>query len=182
METFTKARAFVEHRGYPNARQKSIAELDFASIDDPITDIVKGFSALPHCFTFQCCYGHFLWAPEQGPHNLEPVPPGFSGSAKYRIAYFAFCIENSRRGRTLWQSLSGLAAIDPGYVQFGSADWFWERCVNSYALQVMPAVHALKDEALLEAHEAQHTQGVRDLFFGKLRALLVVESSEHAAG
>ena len=70
METFTKPREFVKNRGYVGDRQRSIA-------------------ALPHRFTLQCCYGHFVCAPEQAPHNIDPIPLGFSGLATYRIAYIA---------------------------------------------------------------------------------------------
>ncbi len=182
METFTKARDFVENSGYAHARQRSIAELDLATIDDPLTDIIDGFATLPHCFTIQCCFGHFLWSPGQDSHNLESIPPGFSGLAKYRIAYITFCLENSRRGRALRQSLARIPAVDPDFVQFGSADWFWERWVNSYALQVEPKAYMLRDETNLSPPEALHTQRVRDLFFGELRVLLAAELSGHMAG
>ncbi len=182
METFTKAREFVENRGYVHARQKSVSGLDLASIDGPMMGIVEGFAALPHCFTLQCCYGHFLCAPEQDPHNFEPIPLGFSGPVTYRIAYIAFCLENSRRGQALRQSLARLPAVDPDYVQFGSADWFWDRWMNSYALQVEPKAHMLKDEAILGSAEALHTQAVRDRFFDVLRVLLAAELSEQGAG
>jgi len=182
LETFSEAREFVENRGYVRARQKSISELDLASVDGPITDIVEAFTVLPHCFTLQCCYGHFLCSPEQDPHNIEPIPSGFSGSVTYRIAYIAVCLENNERGQALRQSFERLPAVDPDYVQFGSADWFWERCVNSYALQVGPKAHMLKDEITMCAAEALHTQSVRDLFFKELRELLAAELSKQEAG
>jgi len=182
VETFTKAREFVEHRGYARARQEAVATLDLASIDDPIKDIVEGVAVLPHCFTLQCCYGHFICASEQDPHTFEPIPLGFSGLVTYRIAYIAFCLENSRRGQALRQSLARLPAVDPDYIQFGSADWFWERWANSYAIQVEPKAHMLKDEAILESVEAQHIQAVRDRFFEELRGLLGSEPNEHGAG
>jgi hypothetical protein len=182
VETFTAARELVENRDYGRARRKSIAGLDLSLIDSPITDIVEGFTVLPHCFTLQCCYGHFLWKPEQGRHNTDPIPHGFSGSAIYRIAYIAFCLENSPRGRALRRSLARLSAIDPEFVQFGSADWFWKRCVNSYALQVVPEAHMLKDEVILGRIEASRTQAVRDRFFEELRVVLAAELCDHEAG
>jgi len=36
----------------------------------------------------------------------------------------------------------------------GSADWFWERWTNSYALQVEPARYMTADEAILQSEEA----------------------------
>ncbi len=69
--------------------------------------------------------------------------------------------------------ISGVTpAIDPDYVQFGSAEWFWERYANSYALQVEPARYKRKDEAILEQAEALHVQQIREFFFSKLRELL----------
>ena len=182
METFTESRGFVENARYAQDRQDALAALNLGSIDRPIVDIVAGFAALPHCFTLQCCYGHFVCAPGQNPHNLEPIAHDHSGLVRYRIAYVAFCIENSHRGRALWKSLARVPAVDTGYVQFGSADWFWERWVNSYTLQVEPIAHQLKDEAILDLAEALHTQGVRDLFFRELRALLAAELREHVTG
>jgi hypothetical protein len=157
--------------------------LDLGSIDEPIVDIVAGFASIPHCYTLQCCCGHFVCAPEQDPRTLDPVPAGHSGLVRYRIAYMAFCLENSLRGRALRESLSRVPSVAPGYVQFGTADWLWktESIVNSYALQVEPAAHQLKDEAVLETAEALRTQRARDLFFVALRALLAAELSELGA-
>lgn len=175
METFTAARDFVKDSGFAHAREKSISALDLASIDEPIVDIVAGFAALPHCFTLQCCYGHFIHDPAQGQHSLVPVPPEHSGSVRYRIAYLALCLENSTRGRELRQALERIPTVDRNYIQFGSADWFWQKWNNSYALQVEPRAYMLKDEATLEADEARRTQQARDLFCAELRALLAAE-------
>jgi hypothetical protein len=182
LETFTEAGEFVENTRFSQDRRDTLAALDLASIDEPIVDIIAGFASLPHCFTLQCCYGHFLCAPEQDSHSLEPIPKGYAGLVEYRIAYVAFCLENSRRGRALRQSLARFPAVDLGYVQFGSADWFWERWVNSYALQVEPVAHQLKDTAILEPAEALRTQSARDLFFDEIRALLAAERREGVAG
>ena len=182
METFTQARELVETDGYAKARTEAIAALDLSAVDGPIVDIVEGFAALPHCFTLQCCYGHFICGPEQDSHSLEPISSDSPGPVRYRIAYVAFCLEYSDGGRTLLRSLAKLPSIDPEYIQFGSADWFWERQANSYALQVEPEAHMLKDEAILEVREALHTQGTRDRFFEELRALLAVHLSEHRIG
>ncbi len=171
----------MDSPGYVRDRKMSVSALDLAAVDDPIKDIVTGFAALPHCFTLQCCYGHFIRGSEDDRHSCEPIPLGFSGSVTYRIAYIAFCLENSRRGQALQQSLARLPAVDPDYVQFGSADWFWERWVNSYALQVEPKAHQRKDEVILEAGEARYTQAVRDRFWEDLRQLLAAELSEHEA-
>ena len=100
----------------------------------------------------------------------------------YRIAYIAFCLENSSRGLAFRDSLSQVTAVDPGYVQFGSPDWFWKQRVNSYALQVEPIAHQFKDEVILKAAEARPIQRARDLFFSKLRELMATEMSAQAKG
>jgi len=181
VETFTNAREFVENRSYVRARQKSIVELDLTSIDSPIVDIIEDFAALPYCFTLQCCFGHFLCSQAQDFHDLASIPPGFSGLVTYRIAYIVFCLENSSRGLALRRALARLSGVDSEFIQFGSADWFWERCVNSYIIQVEPKAHMLKDKAVLSSVEALQTQAIRDLFFGELRKLLAAELSEHEA-
>jgi len=182
LKTFTKARAFVQNTQYAQDRQDALAALDLESIDAPILDIVAGFTSLPHCFTLQCCYGHFFCAPEQSPRNLEPIAAGCCGAVTYRIAYLAWCLENNPRGSALREALARVPAVAPGYVQFGSADWFWERWPNSYALQVEPVAHRLKDEAVLEPAEAIRTQKARELFFDEIRALLAAEARDHFAG
>ncbi len=178
VETFTKPREFMENLRYSQDRQDTLALLDPGSIDEPIRDIIAGFSALQHCFTLRSCYGHFLCTTGQEPRNLDPIPQGYTGPVTYRIAYIAFRLEDSHRGRTLRQSLSRISAIDPGYIQFGSADWFWERCVNSYALQARPATHMLEDQFVLDCMEALNTQRAGNRLFHELRLLLAVETGE----
>jgi hypothetical protein len=180
LETFAEPREFIENPGYSQDRREALAALDLGCIDKPVVDIIAGFAALPHCFTLQCCYGHFICAPDQNPQSLEPIPRGYAGPVRYRIAYIAFCLENSRRGRILRDALARVPALDQGFIQFGSADWFWENWANSYALQVEPAAHQFKDEAMLEIAEALHIQRVRDRFFGELRALLAAQLGERA--
>jgi hypothetical protein len=175
METFAEPKALVESPRYSQDRQAALAALDLGSIDEPLVDLIGCFAVLPHCFTLQSCYGHFLCAPEQDLRSLDPVPRAYAGLVRYRIAYLILCIENSRPGRALLESLSGITAIDPDYVQFGSVDWFQERYPNSYALQVEPARFMTKDEAILEPAEALHVQRTRDLFFAELRTLVARE-------
>ena len=179
METFTESRTLVENPRYLQDRQDNLDALDLGTIDKPIVGIIAGFAELSHCFTLQSCYGHFLCTSEQDLRSLAPIPPRHVGSVRYRIAYIAFCLENSSRGRALRQSLAQIPAIDPGCVQFGSAGWFWERHVNSYALQVEPARYMTRDEVILDHAEALHIQQTRDLFFQELEALVARESRVH---
>jgi hypothetical protein len=175
METFTEPRPLVANARYADERRTALDVLDLTAVDDPIVDIVEAFELLPYCFTLQCCCGHFMTAAGQDEHSLAEIPVGHSGSVRYRIAYLAFCVENGERGRAVLDTLSGLPAVDPAYVQFGSADWFWDQWVNSYVLQVEPAAHRFKDQAALAAGQAVHTQRVRDAFFAELRRVLLTE-------
>jgi hypothetical protein len=94
----------------------------------------------------------------------------------------AFCVEAVDRGRAFLERLSRLPEIEPAYVQFGCADWFWDQWPNSYTLQVEPAAHQFKDQAVLTAGEAMQTQRARDRFFGELRRLLAEEAGRYPAG
>jgi hypothetical protein len=182
METLAEPRDFVENLRFAADRQHAVQALDLASIDEPIRGIVGGLAVLPHCFTLQSCYGHFLCTPGQDTRSLARLPPGNVGPVRYRIAYVAFCLENSPRGRAARRALARIPAIDEDYVQFGSAYWFWERHPNSYALQVEPARYATRDEAILDHQEALHTQRIRDLFFVELEKFLEDQSRERGAG
>lgn len=175
MNTFTEPRDLVGNPNYHRDREEALSVLDPKALDAPIADLVTGFAALPHCFTLQCCHGHFIWALGQDDHNIERIPAGHSGPVTYRIAYLAICLEDSARGRELWDALSQAPRIDPGYIQFGSADWFWERWPNSYVLQVEPALHRFEDRAVLDCAEARHTERARDAFFREIGALLARE-------
>jgi hypothetical protein len=93
-----------------------------------------------------------------------------------------FCLENSQAGVELFKALSRIPEIDPHFVQFGSADWFWERYTNSYVLQVEPARHMNKDQVILERSEAQHIQGIRDLLFTRIAELLESQMDECRKG
>jgi hypothetical protein len=165
----------IRHPGYAADRQAALDGLDLTAVDAPIVDLLEAFRPLPYCFTLQCCYGHFLIATGQDEHSLEPVPEGYSGSVRYRIAYVAFCVEDSGRGRDLLERLSRVPEIEPAYVQFGCADWFWDQWPNSYTLQVEPVAHRFKDQAVLTAGEAMQTQRARDRFFEELRRVLAEE-------
>lgn len=173
METFTEAKGFVGNRHYVQQRQTSLAALDIDTIDAPIVDIVRGFRDIGCCFTLQSCYGHFVDAGQQDCNNTEPlrISDG-AGVVTYRIAYIALCIENSPEGRELLAGLRAIAGTQPEYIQFGSAEWFWARQVNSYVLQVEPERFKDKDQATIDYQEALHIQEVRNSFFYKLRKLL----------
>jgi hypothetical protein len=172
LETLIGPKPFVESRRYSRDREDVLRRLDPRSLDAPIVELIAAFNTLPFCFTLQSCYGHFIWRPGQDDHALEPVPREDCGPVRYRIAYVALCLENTAAGRTLHRSLEQMAADDPDYVQFGSAEWFWDRHANSYALQVEPVRYMQRDEALLDHAEALRVQERRDLLFENLGKLL----------
>jgi hypothetical protein len=70
----------------------------------------------------------------------------------------AFCLENSPPGRALHKSLELVPRLDPDYLQFGSAEWFWERYPNSYLLRVEPARYMTKDQVVIEQSEALYVE------------------------
>jgi len=173
METFTNPKAFVENPCYGQQRQESLAALSPEMIDAPIRDLIAAFNQLPFCFTLQCCYGHFVYAGQDDPHNLAALPLSNTLSeVEYRIAYLALCIYNSAPGRMLHDSLKAIAAINPQNIQFGSADWFWERQVNSYVLQVEPQRFKFMDKAMLSYREALSIEKIRQDFFIQLEKVL----------
>lgn len=172
METFVAPRPFVENPRYARDREEVLGRLDPGTLDAPIVDLVASLNALSFCFTLQSCYGHFIWRPGQDDRSLEPVPREDRGELRYRIAYVALCLENSVAGRDLHERLRETAERDPEYVQFGSADWFWERHANSYALQVEPRRHERRDEVLLDHEEALQVQEHRGRLFQELTRLV----------
>ena len=91
---------------------------------------------------------------------------------EYRIAYIALCIEDGDSGRELFDDLRKIPEIDLEYVQFGCADWFWERQVNSYALQVEPRRYMNEDKAFLDYQEALHLEKIKSEFFRRLREVV----------
>jgi hypothetical protein len=171
METFAKAREFVDNPRYEIERNRVTRTLSLESIDSPIRTIVASFAELTYCFTLQSCFGHFVHADQPEPDNLEPLPEHDVGNVTYRIAYFALCLRDSAQGRLLLSNLAEFPSIDPEYVQFGSPGWFWKRHLNSFAIQVEPARFANKDQAMIGYREALRVQKIRDEFFARLGML-----------
>ena len=169
METFGSARRLKRNPGFERQREAARRVLDLSSIDAPIRDLVRALNRLPHCFTIQSCYGHFLWSACGDPRNLEVLPPADPGGLiTYRIAYLAICLDAGSAGRALLRDLESLERMAPGYVQLGGADWFWELQVNSYVLQVEPERFRQMDQAPLAYDEALRVQEARADFFQAL--------------
>ena len=173
METFAEPKELVENPHYREQRREIPAGLSDDMIDAPIIDLINDFNTLPYCFTMQSCYGHFVYNSQKDPYNLEPLPDiDTVARVKYRIAYICLCIQNSALGRGLLEALNEITAIDPANIQLCCAEWFWERQVNSYALQVEPDRFKNKDTALLDYREALHIEQIRNEFFVQLRELI----------
>jgi len=163
----------AENPHYKEQKRKSMAVLTNAMIDVPIIEIINGFNRLPYCFTVQSCYGHFLYNGQKDPYNLDSLPvTKCIARVEYRIAYITFCIENSKQGRGLFKALQEIAVIDPDNIQFCSAEWFWKRQINSYALQVEPDRFKHEDRTILDYKEALYIEKLRNDFFIQLKALL----------
>jgi hypothetical protein len=173
LETFTGLKPFVSDPHYHERRRASLDALDCSSIDEPMLALVKRFAKVPYCFTLQSCYGHFLFGDQKDPKSTMRLPvSGARTCVDYRVAYLALCIQNTAPGRTLFQELRALASIDPEYVQFGCAGWFWRGQVNSYVLQVEPERHKTKDQAFIPHEEALYVQEIRDQIFSELHRVV----------
>ena len=176
METFTFPKTMVENPQFQLQKQRNFNFLENAAIDAPIIEHIKSFNQLPYCFTLQCCHGHFLYNGQQDSQNNDPLPISDSISkVEYRIAYIAFCVDFNDQGREFLDSLKKITSIDNEYIQFGCAEWFWERQVNSYAIQVEPNRYKFQDMAIIDYNEALKIQTVRNIFFDQLMEIILTQ-------
>ena len=177
LETFTNLTAMVANPRFAEQRRTTLDHLDFGAIDAPMVAIIRQFAKRPFCFTLQSCFGHFLYESQNDIHDTAPLPVGVAiGQVDYRLAYLALCIEDSKPGRRLFARLKSCTRIDPDFVQFGCAEWFWQHQINSYALQIAPKRHICKDRMLLGENEARHVEKIRNRVYHRLKELLGIES------
>jgi hypothetical protein len=173
METFVAPRALVDNPAFGQQRADALAQLEIAELDAPVADLIKGMATFPYCFTLQSCYGHFLFDDHLDRGNLERLPASTSDSpVEYRIAYLALCVDRTSQGIALLRELNSLTQIDPDYVQFGCATWFWRQHVNSYAFQVEPKRYKTRDSVRVGYQEALRLQRVRDTVFSELARIV----------
>jgi hypothetical protein len=164
METYTESKPFKHNLDFKADRLVALDNLDLDLIDPPLVKLVREINMLPYLFTLQCCYGHFLKKDGIEISNLELLETNVR--VEYRLAYIAFCIENSFSGKNIIQKIMSIpSAIDRDKIQFCSAQWFWDQWLNSYALQVMPKRFKDRDTAQLEYAEVREIEKVRDYFF-----------------
>lgn len=175
METFTDEKDLSgKDLDFPVEKKRHIHILARSKIDKPIRNIIDSLNSYSYCFTLQSCWGHFVLSKDQDEDNLEPLSEYNKKNVDilYRIAYLAMRIRNCPEGIRFLQKLRELKNIDKGYIQFGCADWFWKKQINSYVIQVEPERHKTKDSVTLDYPEALHVQKVRDCLFGKLEEML----------
>ena len=166
-------KALVENPHYQDQRMRSLENLNNDAIDMPIIGLINAFNELSYCFTVQSCFGHFVYNGQSDPKNIEPLPSSNTiDEVEYRIAYIALCIEYSNSGKMFLAALKDIKCIDPGNIQFCSAKWFWDRQVNSYALQVEPDRFKFEDMAVLDYMEALKIESIRNEFFAQLYKLI----------
>ncbi len=178
MQTYITSKNLVEHTNYKKQREDTLRRLDMSKIDPLLTDLIKSFNSIPYCFTLQCCSGHFF----NDFHRLDNASdflfdPEKSNTIQYSIAYIAVCIRNCLLGRRLIEGIKKIASMDPEYIQFGCAQWFWQKTVNSYVLQVEPQKYLDKDIINIEYSEAICVMKARDLFLVKLKDMLTTTKS-----
>jgi len=124
---------------FQKQKKAVLAGLRNELIDQPLVELIAGLNKLTCCFTLQCCFGHFIHKNNRDPFNVDALPAlGAARRVDYKVAYLALCLEYGPSGQDLYLKLEDIAAVDPDYIQFGSALWFWEKQFNSYVLQVEP--------------------------------------------
>ncbi len=173
METYTEAKELIINHNFIKQRQDTLTGLNQAMIEKPLRDSINSLNSQSCFFTLQCCYGHFLYQGQTDPDSLNPLPVNRDiEEVEYRIAYIAFCIDNSPEGITLLNRLAKISTLDRENIQFGSANWFWRRQVNSYVLQVQPERLKYHDKMNLDYQEALGIQNTRDRFYEGIEILV----------
>jgi len=166
METFTPPKQFISPPEFAKERAMALQRLDelirLSEPDPPLIPLLRQFMQIPFCFTVQSCYGHFVYSQSPGDRNLAPVasfPDGVQ-QLRYRLAYMVFCIEDNVHGHALYDDLQSMTELDPLYIQFGSADWFWDMTPDTYVVQLEPLSGAYQDCVIVKIDEAIHLEQV----------------------
>jgi len=173
METFIEAKSLIGNPAFNERRRMALGGLSFDDIDKPIVEVIKKITSISYCFTLQSCCGHFLYAGKKDPHNIEPVSLNAQDQdVEYRIAYLAICVQNNSRGRKLLEDISKIPSIDQKNIQYGSAEWFWERQINSFVVQVEPERFKWQDRCVIDYTEAIKLEEVRSLFWQEINEIV----------
>ncbi len=171
MQTYCPEKPMVANAEFGVHKAAALDSLRKARIDEPIQELVHDLANLDFCFTLQSCWGHFVSSSLPDPQAIRTLrADSLENRYHYKIAYLALCLDNRPRGREFLVRLREIpAAVDPKYVQFGCADWFWKQQVNSYVLQVQPLDNAHVDSMDVNGELALELQGARDVFFRRVR-------------
>ena len=170
MKTFTEIKKFVDNADFVDSRNSALRNFNFQIIDQPISSIVKKLIGIPYCYTLQSCYGHFLYTNNTDPTNCNPLPKDpLHVDIEYRISYVALCLQNNKKGRELFKLFKEFELMKPNLIQFGCADWFWERHVNSYVIQIEPERFKYVDHCVIQYDEACEIEKVKTVFWKRLK-------------
>jgi hypothetical protein len=177
MNTFTALKPFTINTGFSRQREVSHYNFSKVQIDPPVNNLLYMIKKLPYCYSIQSCCGHFVYGNKDliNTDKLPELPP--DERIEYRIAYLAFCIEDSREGKIFFNELKKIPELDEDYIQFGCAEWFWNMQPNSYILQVEPERFSDMDKILVSYPEAVHIELVRNKFIEYLEELLQQKTS-----
>lgn len=174
METFNSLKPFADNPGYARQRQSGIQSLNLKMIDNPVVPVIKILSGMSFCFTLQSCFGHFVYQGQTDTHNLESLPGDQENvNVEYRISYLALCLENNDAGHKLHDLFRDFVQLDPAYIQWGCAQWFWKQQVNSYAIQIEPDRFKHKDSCLIPIEEARYIENLKKQFWIDLEKKLL---------
>ena len=183
METFTKPKKLIRNPDYPHNKVEQISKIRSPKVDLPLRKFICTFNRIPHAFTLQCCWGHFLPKNQEKPVKMDELPESYElEKVLYQIAYIAFCVQHCNEGKQFLKRLEQTVSLNPLFIQFGSASWFWQRQVNSFVLQVMPDRFKLHDRIVLDYEEALQIQKWRSVFFNHLNQKIDSESSSDHEG
>ena len=172
METFTAYKPLIENPDFAIQKKAASSSLDILTVDEPIRDVITALNDIFFCFTIQSCCGHFVFGKRKNPKNLYLLPQTeIMGDIEYRIAYVALCVQKSESGARFLSKLSDIQRIDPRYIQFGCANWFWERHINSYVIQVEPERYSERDSARIPYREARHIEELKRDVFVRIHSL-----------
>jgi hypothetical protein len=173
LETFTETKKLVPNPDFNEQHNIVLRNINYSELDIPIIELIKKISKLDYCFSLQSCYGHFLYPGENDQLSTHPLPILNNDiSIDYRIAYLAVCIKDNQDGESFLANLNNMTLIDPGYLQFGCAEWFWERQINSFILQVEPERFKDRDRITIDYNEAKYVENIRNQFFISLNELI----------
>jgi hypothetical protein len=173
LKTFTEAKPLIEYPLFEDQKKCTLSAFDLNTIDYPIQKVIAKLNEIPYCFTLQSCYGHFLYGNQTNLLNLVPLPDTeVLENIRYRIAYVALCVKNDKYGMNILTSLKNIEKIDPEYIQFGCANWFWRKQINSYVLQIEPIRFKNKDSVEVTYIEAKHIEKVKQKVFNLLFLLI----------